>query len=81
MSKRRDFPIVFGPVPVAKVMADAKAILSQVRDAERRGKTPIKDQVSFLVDLIERYGWKLLGSSPTEYRRWHELAKLDTNYT
>ena len=74
MSQRWDYPTVFARVPEAKLTAGNRAVIAQVREAERHGKTPIKDQVAFLVDLIHRHGWRAFGSSPTEYRRWCDIA-------
>ena len=78
MSKRRDYPIVFARLPVGRIKAEHRAVLAQVREAERRGKSPIKDQVSFLISLVDRFGWRVCGSSPTEYSRWRELTKLES---
>lgn len=77
MSQRRDFPTVYAPIPVAKVKADNKVIAEQVRQALRHGRTPIREQVKLLLDLMDVYGLGVCGSSPSEYRRWSGVAGLD----
>ena len=77
MSKRRDFPTTFAPVPKTAIKTEIAVILEQVLWSEGNGQAPIKEHAAYLVEQMDLYGRRVCRASMQDYDRWSTLAKLN----